>query len=499
MSDLLLTLTDISKSFGAVTALKPLNLAIRAGEILGLIGENGAGKSTLIKLLSGVYQPDQGQLQWQGRGARFPSPRAAMDEGIATIHQELEYFGRLSVAENVLLGEKWPRTFWGAVRWSELFRMAQQRLDTFELSISPAQDFDSLTAAEKQEVMIASALARDVRLLILDEPTASLSAPEAERLFEKLRELRRRGIAMIYVSHRLDEILTITDRVAVMRDGKLVATAPTDSVTVQQLVEEMIGGEFSKTELRPASTAPGRVMLEVDEVTFGDYFKDVSFQVRAGEIVGLGGLLGAGRSELARAIYGLYPLDSGRMCFKGRSWCPQNASQSLQQGLVYLPEERKRQGLVLEHGVDQAISIGLSDLFVRFGLIPRLEEHRRVTRAIARHDIRTATTQQPIGTLSGGNQQKVLLARWLERDPEVLILDEPTRGVDVGAKAQIHSLMRNLADQGKAILLISSDLPELTSTSDRVLVMNRGKIQVELVNEKLNERNIILAASGISI
>ncbi len=493
----LFALDGIEKSFGGNAALKPLSLELKAGEILGLIGENGAGKSTLIKLISGVYQPDRGEFCWQGRRVRFGSPSDSLAAGIATIHQELEYFGQLSIAENMLMGEAWPRKSWGGVDWKTLNSEAARRLANFEMDLPPGRFFDSLTAAEKQEVAIASALSRDAKLLILDEPTASLTEPEVKRLFAHLRRLKSQGVAMIYVSHRMDEITALTDRVAVLRDGSLVAMHSSADVTVGQLIHGMIGRPLEQVypKTRPASV--GETVLELDHLSRKGLFADISLEVRAGEIVGLGGLVGAGRSELARAIYGLYPADTGGMKLLGKPWKPKSAHESLKRGLVYLPEERKRQGLVLGHSLREMVSIGFSDRLTKWGLLSRRKERSTIAEILKLYDVRAQSPEQPIGTLSGGNQQKALLGRWLGRDPEVILLDEPTRGVDVGAKAQIHATIDRLAALGKAVLLISSDLPELVGMSDRILVMNRGQIAAELSGEKKTEHNVILAASGL--
>lgn len=494
----LLTLHAVEKAFAGVQALAPLDLTIGRGQLVGLVGENGAGKSTLIKLLSGVYRPSGGRIVWDGKDVTFTSPRDALDAGIATIHQELEYCGHLSVAENMLLGESWPRSRFGGVDWPALRDIASQRLREFGLDLAVDVSFDSLTPAEKQEVAIAGALARDARLLILDEPTAALSEPEVERLFGHLKRTQADGVTILYVTHRLDEIFSLTDRVIVLRDGELVADHETQQVAIEQLIHDMVGRPVEQVYPRMRSGPKDDVpALAVQEISCDEMFSDINLTVKPGEIVGLAGLVGAGRSEVVRAIYGLYPTTNGRMTLFGSDWHPCHPRDAIQRGVVYLPEERKRQGLVLDHGLDSSISIGFTDLLTRCGLISRKAERSRVSAAIARYDVRFASVSQPIGTLSGGNQQKALLARWLERDPDLILLDEPTRGVDVGAKAEIHALIDRLADQGKAILFVSSDLPELVGMSDRIYVMNRGRIETELTNDEMTEQNVILAASGL--
>jgi ABC-type sugar transport system ATPase subunit len=507
----LLQLQDIEKSFSGVRALKPLSFEIAPGETVGLIGENGAGKSTLIKILSGVFAPDAGVILWQGKPCRFTSPHDALEAGIATIHQELAYCGHLTVAENLLLGERWPRHAWGGVNWERLHREAARQLARFNLDISTRRRFSELTPAQKQEVAIARALNRQARLLILDEPTASLSEPEVDRLFAKIKSLHAEKVAVLYVSHRLEEILRITQRVVVLRDGELVGSHQTREMNVSRMIKDMVGRpleqiyprtrhkkqEDTRFLARVSESHAVQPALELINLTRRGMFQNVSFTLRAGEIVGLAGLVGAGRSELARAIYGLYSYDTGTMRLNGRPWKPGSPYQALTAGLVYLPEERKRHSLVPDHSVSDSISIGFSDRLTRWGIIRASVEQQQVQAAMKKYDIRARSPLQPVGTLSGGNQQKTVLARWLERKPGVILLDEPTRGVDIGAKSEIHQLVDQLAVRGCAVLLISSDLPEVLGMSDRVLVMQRGTIRTELSDEQITEENVLLAASGL--
>ena len=497
MSGPILQLEAVEKAFGGVRALKPFSLEIGPGEIVGLIGENGAGKSTVIKIISGLYAPDAGRMIWLGSETRFGSPGQALAAGIATLHQELAYFPRLTVAENLLLGEPWPRDRFGAVDWRGLHARARDRLDRFDLNVRTDQPFQELSAADKQEVAIARALARNARLLVLDEPTASLTEPEVARLFSHLARLRQSGVAILYVSHRLDEILAWTDRVAVLRDGGMVSIQATRETRLDGLVRDMVGRPLEQVYPRTRTGGLGEPLLEVENLARSGEFEDINFKLCAGEIVGLTGLVGAGPSELARTLYGLVPPDRGRMTLRGRAWSPASAHEAVKAGLVYLPEERKRQGLVLEHGVGESISVGLLDLVSRLGWIISRREQSRLDEAVRAHDIRCAGLRQPIGTLSGGNQQKALLARWLAREPSVILLNEPTRGVDVGAKAEIHALIDRLAARGRSVLLISSDLPEVLGMSDRVLVMCRGRIFTELRGAAKTQENAILASSGL--
>ena len=500
--EVLVELSGLSRSFGGVVALQPTTLSIFPGEILGLVGENGAGKSTLIRLISGVLRPDSGEMCWRGRPVVLDSPRTAIDLGIATIHQELEYCGHLSVAENMMLGERWPRGWGGWVDWSAMQAEARRRLERAGCDVAVDIEFARLTAVEKQLVAIATSLSRDAGLLILDEPTASLAAPDARRLIEHLKAIRDSGVAIIYVSHRLDEVLELSTRVAVLRDGELVHVGDADALDGSGLVQKMVGRPlqqvFPRTRVSSAAEGEDReVLLCVEDLTREGMFEGVSLEVRSGEVVGLAGLVGAGRSELARAIYGLYPADSGTMQLLGLPWQPRSPWDALQAGLVYLPEERKRHGLVAEHELAPTLAIGIRDRLTRWGLVRSLEERGRVAGMISDYDIRCSGPDQVVGTLSGGNQQKALLARWLERDPEVLVLDEPTRGVDVGATAEIHSVVDRLAAAGHGVLLISSDLPEVVGMSDRVLVMSRGRLVAELSGESQTEREVLQAAAGL--
>ncbi|MEZ6046620.1 MAG: sugar ABC transporter ATP-binding protein [Planctomycetaceae bacterium] len=494
----LLKLDHLTKSFGSFVALKPLSLSVERGKILGLVGENGAGKSTLIKLLSGLYQPDSGSILFQGNQVVFSSAGEALETGIATIHQELEYAAHLTVAENMLLGEAWPRTRWFTTDWKKLHQIARDRLVSFGIELPTDAQFESLSAVQKQEVAIANALARQAKLLILDEPSAALTEPEIKRLFGHLKRLRTEGVSIIYVSHRLDEIFELTDDVAILRDGSLIEHSPTSRFSAERMVSQMVGRDLEQVFPHRKDRLVGQPLLELENVSRHNMFTDVSFTLHAGEVVGLAGLVGAGRSELARAIYGLYPLDSGQMFYLRKPWKPGSAQHAVEAGLVYIPEERKRQALVLDHTLNDSISIGFANLISRYGFISLKQEREKVNSVLKTYDVRSSGPDQTIGQLSGGNQQKAILGRWFERNPEVIILDEPTRGIDIGAKAQIHSLIEDLADKGKAVLLISSDLPEVLSMSDRVLVMNRGRIETELTGDEKTEENVVLAASGLT-
>ncbi len=492
----LLQVTGLCKAFTGTQALKEVGLSVEAGQVTGLIGENGAGKSTLIKILSGVYQPDAGAILWNGQPARFSDPHAAILAGITTIHQELAYFEKLTVAENLLMGEAWPRRAWGGIHWDRLYQIAAEKLAACDLDLDPRKMFQELSPAQRQEIAIARALSRSARLVILDEPTASLTEPEVQRLIQHLERLKQNGVAILYVSHRLDEILKLTERVVVLRDGSLAAEYPTREASVQRMVRDMVGRELAAAAPR-ARQPHGPVVFSARNLTRSPLFHDISLEVRAGEILGLGGLVGAGRSEFARAVYGLYGAESGDMQLNQQPYAPPHSSRALQRKVVYIPEERKRQGFVLSHSLNSSMSLPWLRSFSRCGWINAGAEGSRVDHAIHKFRVKTRRASQPVGTLSGGNQQKVLLARWLETDPDFIILDEPTRGVDVGAKAEIHRLIAELAAKGKAILLISSDLPELLALSDRILVLHQGRISAEFTAETASQEQILLSASGV--
>ncbi len=491
----LCSLRGVEKSYSGVPALHPIDLDVHRAEVLALVGENGAGKSTLIKILSGVHAPDAGEITLAGARVDFADPRAAHAAGIATIHQELTYFDRLSVSENLLLGEPWPRRKWGAVDWEALHALALARLTRSGVAVEPRTAFGRLSAAEKQEVAIAREVARDARLLVLDEPTASLSGPDVDRLFDQLRRIRASGRSALYVSHRLEEVLAIADRIAVLRDGALVAVHVAREVDASTIVRAMVGRTLAEKTPRPRSE-PGPPVLEVSGISRSGEFEDISFSLHRGEIVALAGLVGAGRSEIARALFGLVPLRAGALSLHGKAWSPKSAYDALARGVVLVPEERAGQALVLDHSLADNLSVGFSDLITRWGVAPPRRVAETVSRLVRDYRIVTADVTQPIATLSGGNQQKAVLARALEREPSVLILDEPTRGVDVGAKAEIHAMVRDLAARGVAVLVVSSDLPEVVALGDRVLVVREGRIVDELTGARRTPADALLAAIG---
>ncbi|HXI53793.1 MAG TPA: sugar ABC transporter ATP-binding protein [Candidatus Saccharimonadales bacterium] len=473
----LLEMAGMEKSFPGVRALRHGALTLRAGEVHALVGENGAGKSTLIKILAGAHPPDAGEIRIDGRHVRIPSPRQSSRLGIAVIHQEFNLVPTLSVRENIFLGREPARAGWvleGAERreLAELWVRLGLRMDPESLCAT-------LSVAEQQLVEIAKALARQARILVMDEPTAALSEREVGRLLALVRELRAQGLGIIYVSHRLGEVLSLSDRITVMRDGELVATAPVADFTRERLIETMVGRKL-EAEFPARSARPGPPRLVVRDLCRGRSVRGVSFEVGRGEVVGLAGLVGAGRTETVRLLFGADRADSGSVSVDGRSVRLRSPRDAIQAGLCLLTEDRKQEGLVL--GLPVRENFGLPNLrtFSRAGFLRRGAERTACGGFVRTLGIRLAHVDQAAYQLSGGNQQKVVLAKWLQANAEVVIFDEPTRGVDVGAKFEIYQLINELAAAGKAVLMVSSELPEVLGMSDRILVMRAGRIAGEI-------------------
>ncbi|MDP3315836.1 MAG: sugar ABC transporter ATP-binding protein [Devosia sp.] len=470
----LLQLSRVSKSFAGIRVLKDVDFDVRPGEVHALMGENGAGKSTLIKIISGVHTPDEGGIIRIGDTQhKALSSRAAARAGIATVYQELLLFPELSVAENVFLGHA-PRTRLGTLDWSLMRRQARQLLDSLD---SHDLDVDAkvgtLSVANRQRVEIAKALSQNARVLIMDEPTAALADADVRRLMIVVKRLRERGVGIVYVSHKLPEVFEIADRVTVLRDGALIGTHPIAEVTEQSLVAMMVGRDIAQLYPKPVPNI-GDVILRVKGLCFGDRVRDISFDLRRGEILGIAGLVGSGRTEMALTIFGITPATAGSIELDGRVISISSPRQARDLGIAYVPEDRGLQGLVRPMSIAQNVSMAslhrvTNGLFMRFA-----EEIRLAVDAIARLGIRARGPEQVVGQLSGGNQQKVVLGKWLATNPRILIMDEPTRGIDVGAKSEIHALMGKLAQEGMAIVMISSELPEVLGMADRVLVMNGG-------------------------
>jgi L-arabinose transport system ATP-binding protein len=489
----LLSFRSVTKTFGTVTALSDVTLDVRPGEILALIGENGAGKSTLLRILSGDHQPDSGSLQRNGQDIVFPSPRAAHDHGVRVIYQEPEIAATVSVVENVFMGEL-PTRLGPFVDRRRLMRDVADVLERsgFADAIDPRALADTLSPAQRQLVEILKAIKGDVRVLALDEPTSSLTAEEVERLVAIVRRLRDDGVGIIYVSHRIREVTRLADRVAVLRDGRLVALRHAGESGEDDLVQLMVGRPVQAFFARETHARPD-VVLRVEGLST-DRLQDVSFTVKRGEVVGLAGLVGAGRTELARTLFGLMPVSSGRITLEDQPLRLRSPGDAISAGIGFAPEDRKQEGLFLPRSVGENISISVLERLRRLRFMRFRTERRLVSRLIERLRIRTPGAAQEIGKLSGGNQQKVVLARWLARRPKLLILDEPTRGVDVGAKAEIYRLIHELAGEGMAIIFISSELLEILGVSDRILVMQNGRITGELPAAGATEQSVLALA-----
>ncbi len=475
----LVELIGISKSFGAYEVLKNVNFDVRPGEVHALLGENGAGKSTLIKILAGVHAPSGGEIRVEGKLESFSSPKEACQCGIATVYQEMLLFPELTVTENIYLGHA-PRQGWGGLDWVRMRRQARALLDSLD-----SHDLDedavvgTLSVANRQRVEIAKALSQDAKIVIMDEPTAALAETDVERLLAIVRRLRERGVGVIYVSHRMPEIFAIADRVTVLRDGQHIATCPIGEVDQAKLVSMMVGRSID--QLFPKVEASlGNTVLEAKNVGYRNRVNGISLALRAGEILGIAGLVGSGRTELALTLFGITPATEGQIFVNGQREVIDSPRRARDLGIAYIPEDRGLQGLVKPQTIRENIAHSILDRISRLAFVDRRKERSLADQGIARFSIKARGPEQVAGTLSGGNQQKVVLAKWLGTEPNILIMDEPTRGIDVGAKSEIYALMGRLAQQGMAIIMISSELPEVLGMSDRILVMSDGRLVAEL-------------------
>ncbi|MCB1347786.1 MAG: sugar ABC transporter ATP-binding protein [Maritimibacter sp.] len=489
----LLELASIDKSFGPTQALKAFDFQLRPGEVHALVGENGAGKSTALGLIYGVIAPDAGRIRIGGTDRAFRSTADAQAAGISCVFQELSLAGGLSVAENIFAGH--PRQRLGVVDWPRLRADAEDLLSEFELDIDVRRSVDSLPASARQVVEIAKALSRDARILLLDEPTSALAPDEVEALFAIIRELKARGIGIIYVSHHLSEIFRISDRITVLRDGRRIATHPTRETTEREVVSQMVGRLMAGAR-GEAVRSPGAPVFVADGISLPGAYDDVSFEIRSGEIVGLAGLLGSRSKLIARAVAGLLPPARGHMSLGGAPHAPRSLRQAIAAGVAFMPEERKTEGVFLSRPNLDNVAAASLPRFRRWGIFDGRAARKVTRKAIDHLDIRTSGPDQPTGALSGGNQQKVLLAKWLETAPRLLVLNEPTKGVDIGAKMKIHEELKRCAGQGMAILVASSDFPELLALSDRILVVRDGRIVSENDPASFSEDDLLSAASG---
>ncbi len=491
----------VSKTFPGVKALQDVSVSLRGGEVHALVGENGAGKSTLIKLLTGVYQLDAGQLLHNGQQVSFADPKAAQDAGISTIYQEVNLVPLQSGARNLYLGRE-PRTRLRLVDYKKMNRDAKALLDDFHIDADPTVPVATLALGAQQMICVARAISLDANVVIMDEPTSSLETREVETLFGLIERLKSDGIAVVYVSHRLDELYRICDQVTVLRDGRLVHTGPISELPRKQLVATMLGRELLEQHSRSAATPPADLnerpepVLVADQLNRRGLLHDVSLQIRPGEVVGLGGLLGAGRSETAKAILGAQILDSGSVTVGGHEVRTGSPARSIQAGVVLLPEDRKIDGILPNLSIQDNIVLAALPRLSTRGVFSDKAARKLVDTFMKRLNIKAFGPSQKVGTLSGGNQQKVLLARWLCLNPKVLMLDEPTRGIDVGAKAEVRQLIDELAEQGLGVLLISSETEELVDGAHRILVLRDGAIVEELSGEQLTENDLVQAIAG---
>jgi monosaccharide-transporting ATPase len=493
--DVLLSMTGINKAFNGVPALREATFEVRRGEVHALIGQNGAGKSTLIKILTGVYDRDAGEVTFDGRAIRFRGPHEAQLGGIATIYQEVNLVGYRSLAENVFLGRE-PRRF-GLIDWRRMNAEAARILASFGLDVDVTRPLNSYAVATQQLTAIARAVSVEARLVIMDEPTSSLADAEVEVLFGVIRRLQADGVSVVFVSHKLDELYAICDRVTIMRDGRTVHVAPMNEVSRIELVTMMLGRELAEQLSHRRSAQEGAVegatVLQATGLRRGRVLDGVDVQVRRGEVVGLAGLLGSGRTETARAVFGADPLDEGTIEIKGEASRLRSPRDAIRQGLGLTPEDRKTEGIVPEMSVRENLTLALLPRLTRRGVIDGGRQREVVDRFVKALGIKLADADQPIRELSGGNQQKVILARWLCTKPELLILDEPTRGIDVGAKRDIQSIIRRLADDGLGVLLVSSEVEELVADTDRVVVLRDGRSVAELDGDDIQENQILEA------
>jgi len=491
----LLEVRNVSKAYPGVAALDDVSLRVAAGTVHALVGENGAGKSTLMKIVAGICTPDAGELRLRGHAVRLASPRDAQRQGVAMIHQELNLMPPMSVAENIWIGRE-PLNALGMIRHAELHRRTRALLGRLQIEVDSHAEVRNLPVAARQMVEIAKALSQDSQLLIMDEPTSALTGREAEQLFAITRELKARGKGILYITHRLDELSEIADIVTVLRDGRYIGSAPPGDLSREEIIRMMVGRTLE--QIYPHEPArPGAVALSVRQLTVGGHFHDVSFDLHYGEILGVAGLIGSGRSKLAEAVFGLTPTSAGRILLEGREVRIDSPRVAMSHGIAFVTEDRKESGCFLGLDVLENLEIAaLSRDFVRLGFVRRAALTEACAALVRSLHVKTPGLQECIGNLSGGNQQKVLIGRWLLTAPRLLILDEPTRGVDVGAKAEIHGIISQLVAAGAAVLMISSELPEILGMSDRIMVMHEGRVTGTLARDQADQVKIMRLAAG---
>lgn len=490
-------LIDIKKSFGGVKALKGASLKVARGEVHALVGENGAGKSTLIKVLSGVIKQNSGNIKIFGEEVPFMTPKSCVEKGIAVVYQEFILANALSVAENIFIDDL--KKGGKLINWKKLYSDTRELLDSLGFGqISPKEMVGNLSVAHQQVVEICKALSRGAKVLVLDEPTAVLTFTEIQRLFGLIRELKEKGVSTIFISHRLEEIYELCDTVSVMKDGESVGTYPIGEISKRELIQKMVGRELSDMYPKREGITLGEVALKATNVSAGNKVKNVSFEVRKGEVVGFAGLVGAGRTEVMRAIFGADKLDSGEVVFMGNPVHFRNPQMAVRSGLGMVPEDRKRQGVILRQSIRVNTTLAAMKLgMTKQHLFNDKKEKQKVKEILAGVATKYNSTEDNVDTLSGGNQQKISLAKWLGANCKVIILDEPTRGVDVGAKFEIYSIINLMASQGIAIVVVSSEMDELLGTCDRIIAMRNGEVTGELSSNDMTEQNIIKLIMGV--
>ena len=493
MSEPILEMKQISKRFDMTQALDDVSLTLYPGEIHALVGENGAGKSTLIKIMTGIHRPDRGEISLSGQPVQIPNSQAAQALGIAAIYQEPLVFPDLNVAENIFISHRDRGAF---VRWSKLYEDAEAILAKLDVKLDVRMPARGLTLAAQQAVEIAKAISLQVRVLIMDEPTASLSAHEVQQLFTVANTLREQGVAILFISHRMEEVFEISDRITVLRDGKFISSAPIEEVTTESIIRDMVGREvedyFAKSQ-----TEQGDVLMSVRSLSKENIFTDINFDIRQGEVLGFAGLVGSRRTDVGLALFGVEPADAGEVIFEGSALQISSPELALSHGIAYLTEDRRQLGLTMPMSIASNISLPMLRKYLSWlGLVRQGDENSVAEDYRQQLSIRTPSIGLEVGKLSGGNQQKVMLSKWLNAQPKLFILDEPTRGIDVGAKAEVHHIVNDLAAQGLAVILISSDLPEVMAMSDRILVMREGRQMGIFDRADATQENVMTAAMG---
>ena len=490
----LLEMRNISKEFPGVKALDGVDFSLKSGEVHVLIGENGAGKSTLIKILSGAYTADCGEIYLKGQKAEINTPRAAIDLGVAVIYQELNLNPFTPIFENVFLGREFSNRL-GLLNAKRAVKETENLLSQCGLDVSPRTIVKDLGVSQQQLVEIAKAMSMNARILVLDEPTSALSDNEIERLFDRIRQLNADGCGIIYISHRLKELFEIGDRCTVLRDGQYIGTRRIDDIQIDELVKMIVGREFNESS-RTETYVKEQEVLRVEDFSYKNLLDDISFGLRKGEILGVAGLMGSGRTELAKCIIGEYPVSQGKLFLNGRQNNIRSVNQALKHGIVYLSEDRKKEGLFLQHQVKKNITISALGQVLRAGLLNSRKEESLCRQLKDKLNIKTPGLDVQVKNLSGGNQQKVVIAKWLLSKASIFIFDEPTRGIDVGAKDEIHKLMEELVKEGASIIMISSEFPEILKMSDRIMVMHLGRVEAILENEGLSQEDVFHYAIG---